>query len=183
MLDDYSRYILSWKLFTGMSAEDVTEVLDEAIAVTGVERVQVHHRPRLLSDNGPCFISKELAAYLAGHGMTHTRGRPYHPMTQGKIERYHRTMKNVVKLKNYYMPWELEAELALFVAYYNHERVHESLNNLTPADVYAGRGRDILTARQRVKEQTLRRRRRENRGLPVKSEARILPSVYRLGVS
>ena len=183
VLDDYSRYILAWKLFTGMSSEDVTEVLDVALERTGVHRVEVRHRPRLLTDNGPCFISKELAEYLQSHGMTHTRGKPYHPMTQGKIERYHRTMKNVVKLQNYYLPWELEAELERFVRYYNHERVHESLNNLTPADVYHGRGRDIETAREKLKGQTLRRRRRINQGLPVTPEERILPALYRTEVS
>jgi putative transposase len=183
VLDDYSRYIIGWKLFTGMSGEDVTELLDEAIAETGVEHVAVHHRPRLLSDNGPCFISKELRKYLEVHGMTHTRGRPYHPMTQGKIERYHRTMKNVVKLENYYFPWELEKAIAEFVQIYNHERVHESLNNLTPADVYNGRSREILTARENLKRQTLRQRKRINRGLSVTPEERILPALYRSEVS
>ena len=83
-------------------------------------------------------------------------------------------MKNVVKVKNYYLPWELERELGGFVQYYNHERVHEALQNLTPADVYQGRGRDILTARERLKKQTLRHRRRINRGLPVTPEEREL---------
>ena len=76
-------------------------------------------------------------------------------------------------------PWELEREISAFVQHYNHERVHEALDNLTPADVYEGRGREIQTARQRLKEQTLRRRRRINQGLPVKPEERILPSLYR----
>ena len=183
VLDDYSRYIVDWKLFTGMGTTDVTELLDRAIAATGVEGIAVHHRPRLLSDNGPCFISKELREYLDKRGLGHTRGRPRHPQTQGKIERYHRTMKNVVKLKNYYLPWELEQELGAFVQYYNHERVHEALKNLTPADVYQGRGRDILTARERLKRQTLRRRQRINRGLPVSPEERILPALYRNDVS
>ena len=183
VLDDYSRYILGWKLFTGMATRDVTQVLDRAIEDTGVEHIQVRHRPRLLSDNGPCFISKELQEYLSEHEMKHTRGKPYHPMTQGKIERYHRTMKNVVKLRNYYLPWELEVEIERFVQYYNRERVHESLNNLTPEDVYRGRGREILTARERLKEQTLHRRRRLNQGLHIKNEERILPSLYRECVS
>jgi len=183
VLDDYSRYIVDWKLFTGMEATDVTELLDRAIAATGLEKIAVQHRPRLLSDNGPCFISKTLREYLDQRGMRHTRGRPRHPQTQGKIEQYHRTMKNVVKLKNYYLPWELEQELRTFVQYYNHERVHESLKNLTPADVYQGRGRDILTARERLKRQTLRRRRRINRGLSVTPEERILPALYRNDVS
>ena len=91
---------------------DVTETLDLARAKTGVDRVQVRHRPRLLSDNGPCYVSQELATYLNAHGLGHTRGAPYHPMTQGKIERYHRSMKNVVKLEKYYSPWELERAVA-----------------------------------------------------------------------
>ena len=60
-------------------------------------------------------------------------------MTQGKIERYHRSMKNVVKLQNYYLPWELEAEIAKFIDYYNNERYHEAINNLIPVDMYYGR--------------------------------------------
>ena len=183
VLDDYSRYIIGWRLTTGMASEDVTSLLDTAIETTGVAGVAVHHRPRLLSDNGPCFISNALREYMATRAMKHTRGKPYHPMTQGKIERYHRSLKNVVKLQNYYLPWELEREVERFVRYYNHERVHESLGNLTPEDVYLGRDREIRTARERVKEQTLRRRRRINQGLPTRVEERILPSLYRVGVS
>ena len=85
----------------------------------------------------------------------------------------------MVKLKNYYLPWELEQEIGLFVEYYNHERVHESLGNVTPADVYNGRHRDILTARQRLKVQTLRRRACYNRGEPLKEEELIRPSSSR----
>ena len=181
ILDDYSRYILGWRLYSTMGSGDVKELLDEAIEATGVDAVDIRHRPRLLSDNGPCFISKELAEYLEGR-LKHTRGKPYHPMTQGKIERYHRTMKNVIKLQNYYLPGDLEAELERFVHYYNHERVHESLDNLTPADVYHGREREIQTARLALKEQTLRRRRRYNRGLKERKEELILPSIYRESV-
>ena len=68
----------------------------------------VIRRPRLLSDNGPCYVSRELADYLETHQLSHTRGAPYHPMTQGKIERYHRSMNNVVKLEKYYSPWKLD---------------------------------------------------------------------------
>ena len=84
-----------------MAASDVQETLDLALQATDVSRVQVRHRPRLLSDNGPCYVSHELKDYLQRRGMEHTRGAPYHPMTQGKIERYHRSMKNVVKLEHY----------------------------------------------------------------------------------
>jgi transposase InsO family protein len=159
VLDDYSRYIVAWRLFTTMSTEDVKVLLDEAIAKTGVTGVAVRHRPRLLSDNGACFISNDLQDYLRDHGMSHTRGKPYHPQTQGKIERYNRSLKNVVKLRNYYVPWELEREIALFVEWYNHERYHEALDNLIPADVYCGRHRQIKTARELLKIQTMKRRR------------------------
>jgi transposase InsO family protein len=162
ILDDYSRKILAWKLSTTMRVEDVTETLDLARAATGVDQVHVKHRPLLLSENGPSYVAKDLAVYLDAHGLRHTRGRPYHPMTQGKIERYHRTMKNVVRLENYYSPWELERAIARFVHHYNYERVHESIGNVTPNDMYHGRQREILSRRDRIKRLTLERRKKEN---------------------
>ena len=106
VLDDYSRYILAWKLCDGMTARDVSD----------------------------------------------TRGRPYHPMTQGKIERWHRSMKNQVLLENYYLPGDLKVRLGEFIEYYNTQRYHESLNNLTPEDVYTGRGQTVLN--RRIENQT-----------------------------
>ena len=87
VLDDYSRYIIAWKLTVSMTATDVKDTLDEAVKNTGIKQIQVRHRPRLLSDNGPCYLSHELKSYLEKQGMTHTRGAPYHPTTQGKRER------------------------------------------------------------------------------------------------
>jgi transposase InsO family protein len=162
VLDDYSRYIISWKLTQTMSADDVKLTLDDAIATTGVNSVKVKHKPRLLSDNGPCYLSSELKDYLKKHEMKHSRGAPYHPQTQGKIERYHRTMKNVVKLENYYYPWDLEKALGSFIDYYNNERYHEALDNVTPADVFFGRHHEILSQRQVIKLETLKKRRAEN---------------------
>ncbi len=142
--------------------EDVIETLDLARAATGVDRVRIRHKPRLLSDNGPCYLAKELADSLAPHRLDHTRGRPYHPMTQGKIERYHRSMKNVVRLENHYSPWELERAVARFVDHYNHERLHEAIGNVTPDDMYHGRQLEILTPREQIKRLTLERRKKEN---------------------
>lgn len=167
VLDDYSRYIITWKLFKTMAADDVKETLDEAIRITGVDHPKVKQRPRLLSDNGPCYVSDELKQYLKAQGMEHTRGAPYHPQTQGKIERYHRSMKNVVKLEHYYFPWDLEKAIGQFVEHYNHHRYHESLNNVTPADAYFGRDQEILQRRNRIKQQTMLHRRRLNRKLKV----------------
>jgi transposase InsO family protein len=104
---------------------------------------------------------------LEQEGIAHTRGRPYHPMTQGKIERYHRSMKNILLLENYYSPDELTDQIDLFIEYYNNARYHEALNNLTPADVYYGRGREILTRRDRIKKNTMLQRRRYNCTLKV----------------
>jgi transposase InsO family protein len=179
ILDDYSRFVIAWTLCQGQTAGDVTELLEKARRATGLDHVTVRHQPRLLSDNGPAYISKHLAEYLEGREMEHTRGRPYHPMTQGKIERYHRSLKNVVTLQNYYLPCDLEQEIRRFVDHYNMERFHESLDNLTPADVYHGRSRDILTARWKVKRQTLRRRRCLNQGRSAGKEELILPAKYR----
>ena len=159
ILDDYSRYIIAWRLCTTMQAGDVTQTLEVALQVSGCQSVRVEHKPRLLSDNGPCYISQELALWLKGQGMRHVRGAPNHPQTQGKIERWHQTLKNCVLLEHYYLPEQLEQSVGEFVAYYNHQRYHESLSNLTPADVYFGRGESILEERRRIKEKTIQSRR------------------------
>ena len=83
--------------------------------------------------------------------MDHARGAPYHPQTQGKIERWHQTLKNRILLENYYLTGDLRLQIDGFVDHYNHQRYHESLQNLTPADVYFGRGQAILKQRERIK--------------------------------
>jgi hypothetical protein len=137
------------------TATDVADTLTLALRSSGLARVRVRQRPRLLSDNRPSYLSGELASWLAEHAMTHTRGQPYHPMTPGKIERYHRSLKNQILWENYYLPGQLEARLAEFVDYYNNCRDHESLNNLTPADTSFGRAQTMLTRRPNIKRKTL----------------------------
>jgi transposase InsO family protein len=97
--------------------------------------------------------------------MKHVRGAPFHPQTQGKIERWHQTMKNRVLLENYFLPGDLEAQIAAFVEHYNHQRYHESLNNVTPADAYFGRASAIIESRERIKRQTIEYRRLQHRKL------------------
>ena len=159
VLDDFSRYIIAWKLCTTMKAEDVTATLEMALDASGLDKARVLHRPRLLSDNGSSYVSDDLAKWMERHDMAHVRGAPYHPMTQGKIERWHQTLKNRILLENYYLPGDLEAQIEAFVADYNHCRYHESIDNLTPADVYFGRGQEILLQRERIKRQTITQRR------------------------
>jgi len=159
ILDDYSRYIISWKLCTNMRAEDVTDTLDLALQASGCDQVYVVHKPRLLSDNGSSYVSTDLAEWLQDKGMKHSRGAPYHPQTQGKIERWHQTLKNRILLENYFLPGALEAQIEAFVDHYNYQRYHESLNNVTPADVYFGRDKGILQQREKIKRKTLETRR------------------------
>ena len=159
ILDDYSRYIIAWKLCSTMRASDVTETIELALAASGCEQAIVQHKPRLLSDNGSCYISGELAEWMQKQEMEHIRGAPFHPQTQGKIERWHQTMKNRILLENYYLPGNLEQQIGAFVDHYNNHRYHESLNNVTPADVYFGRDKDILRERKKIKKQTIQYRR------------------------
>jgi putative transposase len=159
VLDDFSRYIVAWKLCTTMTAGDVTETLNLALQAADLDQANVVHRPRLLSDNGSSYISGDLAKWLKGRGMQHSRGAPYHPMTQGKIERWHQTLKNRILLENYYLPGDLRTQIKAFIEHYNHRRYHESLGNLTPADVYSGRGQTILLERGRIKRKTILQRR------------------------
>ena len=162
VLDDFSRYILAWRLASTMGTVDVKTTLDQALERTGVTQVKVQHRPRLLSDNGPSFVSKALHDYLQEHKIKHIRSTPYHPQTQGKIERYHRSMKNIVKLDPFYFPWDLEQAIAAFVDYYNNQRYHEALDNLSPADVYFGRAEEVKARRAEIKKKTLQERRNIN---------------------
>ena len=115
------------------------------------------------TDNGSSYISGELAGWLDNKGMDHVRGAPYHPQTQGKIERWHQTLKNRILLENYFLPGDLKAQIGAFIDHYNHHRYHESLNNLTPADVYFGRGQSIINNRERIKQKTIEKRRLQHR--------------------
>ena len=159
ILDDFSRYVIAWKLCTTMRANDVTDTLNLALEASGCDRANVAHKPRLLSDNGPSYISADLAEWLSNKGMEHVRGAPLHPQTQGKIERWHQTLKNRVLLENYYLPGDLENQIGAFIEHYNHERYHESIGNVTPADAYFGHATAIIERRKRIKELTIKNRR------------------------
>ena len=141
-----------------MKAGDVTDTLELALEASGCNQATVVQKPRLLSDNGSSYVAADLANYLEGKGMDHVRGAPHHPQTQGKIERWHQTMKNRVLLENYYLPDDLESQISAFVDHYDNHRYHESLSNLTPADVYYSRGAKILKMREELKKQTIQKR-------------------------
>lgn len=171
ILEDYSRFITAWRLPPTMYADDgealsaigpktmASATLTEALAFSGLDQEPQLARPRLLSDNGLCDSSGDLAKWLEKRDIKHIRGEPFHPQTQGKIERWHQTMKNRILLANAFLPGELEQRIEAFVAGYNDTRAHESLQNLTPADVCFGRADAILAERQRIKRMTIANRR------------------------
>tara|TARA_B110000444_G_C18715084_1_gene535609 strand:+ start:537 stop:989 length:453 start_codon:yes stop_codon:yes gene_type:complete len=142
-----------------MKAEDVTDTLELALQASGCDQAHVRHKPRLLPDDGSSYISGDLAEWLDERTVTYIRGAPYHPQPQGKTGRWHQTLKNRILQENYYLPGTLEAQINDFVEHYNIKRYHESIDNLTPADVYFRRGRAILEERQRIKRKTIDQRR------------------------
>lgn len=157
VLDDYSRFILSWQLGASMQASDAEATLQQGLQAAGLSKGQ---RPRVLTDNGSAYVSKQLKAYFKSEDIRHVRSAPQHPMTQGKIERYHRSMKNLLLLEHYYLPQELEQRIDEWVQYYNHQRYHESLDNCTPAQVYYNQREEKLKQREKIKSLTLTQRRK-----------------------
>tara|TARA_Y100000768_G_C23986079_1_gene688914 strand:+ start:3587 stop:4564 length:978 start_codon:yes stop_codon:yes gene_type:complete len=161
VLDDYSRKILAWELQQSMTGEDFIEVIDEAILKSGVEP---DNMPNLVSDRGPALISNELSDYLNDQDIHHIKASPYHPQTNGKIERYHKSMKSVIKLHVYDCPNNLKAEIGKFISHYNKSRYHESLGNVTPNDVFYGKRKQIIKARKEKQKLTFMRRKNYNCG-------------------
>jgi len=165
VMDDYSRFILGWKLQKDMSANSLIEVVQEAVDATGMTDVPVENRTRLLSDNGAGYVSKSFRDYLNLVGIGHILAAPYHPQTNGKVERYQQSLKRDVNQLPYELPSHLEKAIADFVEYYNYRRYHKALSNVTPADVLYGRREAILQRRKEVQILTINRRRDYNQGL------------------
>ncbi|MEJ2048057.1 MAG: IS3 family transposase [Dehalococcoidia bacterium] len=165
VMDDYSRFILAWKLQKDMSANSLIEVVQEAVDATGMTDVPVEDRTRLLSDNGAGYVSRTFREYLRLVGIGHILAAPYHPQTNGKVERYQQSLKREVNQLPYELPSQLERAIADFVNYYNYRRYHKSLSNVTPADVLYGRREEILERRKEVQIQTINRRKDYNRDL------------------
>jgi len=165
VMDDYSRFILAWKLQKDMSANSLIEVIQEAVEATGMTDVPVKDRTRLLSDNGAGYVSRSFRDYLHLVGIRHILAAPYHPQTNGKLERYHQSIKQEVNQIPYVLPGQLERAIADFVDYYNNRRYHKALGNVTPADVLYGRREKILQRRKEVQAQTVQNRRVYNQTL------------------
>jgi transposase InsO family protein len=162
VMDDYSRMILAWELKSDMAAESLIDVVQKAVDTTGMSDIPVEDGTKLLSDNGPGYLSRQFNEYLRLVGIRHIIAAPYHPESNGKIERYHRTIKGSLNLIPYEMPSELEEAIRVFVEYYNNQRYHEGIGNVTPHDVYAGKHVEIQHRRKEAKSRTLQARKSYN---------------------
>ena len=165
VMDDFSRFILAWKLQRDMTADSLIAVVQEAVDVTGMDDVPVQDRTKLLSDNGSGYISRSFREYLQQVGIRHILASPFHPQTNGKLERYHRTLKDDVNQVPYEVVEDLEAAIGDFVGFYNHRRYHKALGDVTPADVLHGHREAILARRKEVQKATFERRRRYNQAV------------------
>jgi len=165
VMDDYSRFILAWKLQRDMSTNSLIEVVQKAVDATGMTDVPVENRTKLLSDNGAGYVSRSFRDYLRLVSIRHILAAPFHPQTNGKVERYQQSLKREVNQLPYELPSQLEQAIADFVDYYNYRRYHKALGNVTPVDVLYGRREEILKRRKEVQIQTINRRRDYNRDL------------------
>jgi transposase InsO family protein len=163
ILDGLSRYLVHWEIRTSMTETDVAIILQRAR-----ERFPDAH-PRIITDNGPQFVARDFKEFIALCGMTHVRTSPYYPQSNGKLERYHRTIKSTAIRPG--VPLTLEDAKRIvtkFVEEYNHHRLHSAIAYITPADKLAGRAEAILTARDAklAAAREARRLKRQNDRIP-----------------
>jgi len=169
VMDDFSRLILGWELKIDMAGRSLEDIVQQAVDFTGMADVPVEDRSVLLTDNGSGYISQQFNDYLRLVGIRHITAAPFHPQTNGKIERYHRTLKGEINRVPYELPSELEEAIRAFINYYNYQRYHEGLDNVTPYDVYTGRHHAIFQKRREVKSKTLAERKSYNKDARTKS--------------
>lgn len=153
ILDGASRYLVHWELRESMREADVEIVLQRA-------REQFpEETPRIISDNGPQFIAKDFKEFIRVSGMSHVRTSPYYPQSNGKLERWHKTLKQDCIRPN--VPLSLEdarRQVSVFVRDYNERRLHSAIGYVTPLDKLLGRAPEIFAARDQKLDQARQRR-------------------------
>jgi RNA-directed DNA polymerase len=164
VLEDFARFMLASDLKPDMTADSISDVVEQAIAFTGMRQVPVENRTKLLSDHGSGYLARAFEEYLRMLEIRHIYCAPHHPQTNGKIERFHETLRARMNLLVYTSPDELSRTMQDFIDYYNHRRYHEAIGNVTPADVYYGRREQILRRRAEQKQRTIDQRLRYNLG-------------------
>ena len=157
VIDDHSRKLLACPVRRDESGQSASDAVEMALEQAQREGHLVDEKPTLLTDNGAGFAGEVMAKYLRARGVKHIFGAPYHPQTQGKVERFNRTMKERVNLWVYGTPDDLQAAIDKMVEQYN-ETPHEALKNVSPNDVYAGRKDEVLERRAKIKLETMARR-------------------------
>jgi len=162
VLDDHSRFPLVFRRLRSAKGDAVQELIAEAVAFSGMEHVPRLERVQLLSDNGACYIWKPLAAYLNSLGIRHIFSMRNHPQTNGKAERFNRTIKDHLTLVVHASPEAFDRALEEYLHWLRYEHYHEGIGNLHPADVYYGRAEAILEQRKSLQEQTKKARKKAN---------------------
>jgi putative transposase len=153
ILDGYSRSVVHWEIREQMTEQNIEIILQRA------RELFPQARPRIISDNGPQFVAKDFKEFIRLCGMSHVRTSPAYPQSNGKLERWHKTLKEDCIRPG--IPLSLQEARRLvteFVAYYNNERLHSAIGYITPNDKLAGREAEIFAARRRKLAQA-----RENR--------------------
>jgi putative transposase len=153
ILDGYSRFVVHWDIGETMKEGAVETILQKA------RELYPGARPRIVTDNGPQFVAKDFKEFIRLCGMTHVKTSPYYPQSNGKLERFHRTLKGDCIRSQ--VPLSLEEARRLitkYVAYYNDSRLHSAIGYLTPKDKLAGRAQEIFDARDRKLAEARERR-------------------------
>jgi len=170
ILDGCSRYIIHWAIGETMKESDVELIVQQALEkYPGVT-------PRIISDNGPQFIAKDFKEFIRLTGLSHVRTSPYYPQSNGKLERYHRTIKTAA-IRPYSLETREQAEKQVtdYVEHYNHQRLHSAIGYITPADRLAGKQEEILNTRETkladAREQRREKRLREKQNAPLQTAA------------
>ncbi len=157
ILDGYSRTVIHWEIRESMKTMDVEVILQRA------REKYPHAKPRIISDNGPQFIAKDFKVFIRESGMSHVRTSPYYPQSNGKKERWFRTLKSeCIRPKTPLSLDDAKRLVSEFVEHYNAVRLHSSIGYIAPADKLNGREQAIFAIRD-ARLQAARERRRKNR--------------------